>query len=118
MTRFSWGDPVRGYMTTPTWYQDFFARNFAWLLVVFAVMSVGLSAMQVVLATSNGGRSFEQASYGFSLTSLFLAAGTALTVLLTWAVLFTYHLASAHMNNRRVMQERKSVADFRVRHRC
>jgi hypothetical protein len=108
VTRFTWRDFVRGYMTTSTWYQDFFARNFAWLLAVFAVMSVALSAMQVVLVTAKAGRAFENASYGFAIASLFLAAGTASAVLLIWAVLFVYHLVSAHMNNRRVMKGRKS----------
>jgi hypothetical protein len=108
ITRFTWRDFVRGYMTISTWYQDFFARNFAWLLAVFAVMSVALSAMQVVLVTAKAGRAFENASYGFAIASLFLAAGTASAVLLIWAVLFVYHLVSAHMNNRRVMKERKS----------
>lgn len=78
-------------MNTSTWYQDFFARNFAWLLAVFAVMSVALSAMQVVLAVARGGRAFGNASYGFSIASLFLAAGTALVLLLLWAILFVYH---------------------------
>ncbi|PVH71310.1 hypothetical protein DL98DRAFT_553712 [Cadophora sp. DSE1049] len=54
ITRFTWRDFVRGYMTTSTWYQDFFARNFAWLLAVFAVVSVALSAMQVVLVMTRG----------------------------------------------------------------
>jgi len=102
---------MRGYMTASTWYQDFFARNFAWLLAVFAAISVALSAMQVVVAVSRGGRAFADASYGFSVASLFLAAGTALAVLLIWAILFVYHLVSAQMNNRHVMKERKSFAD-------
>jgi uncharacterized membrane protein len=99
-------------MTTSTWYQDFFARNFAWLLAVFAVMSVALSAMQVAVAIPRGGRAFEDASYGFSVASLLLAAGIALVVLLTWAVLIVHHLVSAQMNNRHVIRERKSFADF------
>ena len=110
ITRFTWRDFVRGYMTTSTWYQDFFARNFAWLLATFAVMSVALSALQVVLATTKGG-AFENASYGFAIASLALAALVVLAVLLTWAVLLVYHLISARMNNRHVMKERKSVAD-------
>lgn len=67
--------------------------------------------MQVVLATAKGGGTFEKASYSFAIVSLFLAAGTALAVLLIWAVLFVYHLVNAQMNNRHVMKERKSVAD-------
>jgi hypothetical protein len=51
------------------------------LLAVFAVLSVALSAMQVVVAVSRGGRAFEDPSYGFSVALLFLAVGTAVAVL-------------------------------------
>jgi hypothetical protein len=44
-------------------------------------MSVALSAMQVVVAVARGEQAFEDASYGFSVASLFVAAGTALIVL-------------------------------------
>ncbi|KAH8586239.1 hypothetical protein B0O99DRAFT_644914 [Bisporella sp. PMI_857] len=118
ITRFTWIDFVRGYMTTSTWYQDFFARNFAWLLAVFAVMSVALSAMQVALVVKRGGTEFEYASYGFSIACLFLTAGTALALLLVWAVLFVYHLVSAQMNNRHVIQERRRVTDLQGGPRC
>ena len=104
---------MRGYMATSTWCQDFVARNFAWLLAVFAFMSVALSAMQVVLAGTSDGQAFENASYGFSIAVLFLAAGTVFVVFLIWAVLFVYHLLSAQMNNRRVMRERKNFIDCR-----
>lgn len=108
LTRFSWTNLIRGYMTTSTWYQEFFTRNFAWLIAVFAFMSVVLSAMQVTLATVRGGKAFEDTSYGFSIASLVVVAGIVLTALLLWAVLFGYNLASAWMNNRRVMRERSS----------
>ncbi|KAH6725059.1 hypothetical protein BKA61DRAFT_639272 [Leptodontidium sp. MPI-SDFR-AT-0119] len=111
LTRLRWRDFVRGYMTASTWYQDFFARNFAWLLAIFAVMSVALSAMQVVVAVARGGQAFENASYGFSVASLFMAAGIALVVLLLWVILFSYHLISAQLNDRQVMSERKSFVD-------
>lgn len=96
-------------MRTSTWYQDFFKRNFAWLLAIFAVMSVALSAMQVVVAT-RGGQALNNASYGFSVASLLVIAAIALTVLLLWVVLFFYHLVSSRVNDRQVMRERKSFA--------
>jgi hypothetical protein len=64
--------------------------------------------MQVVVAISRGGRTFEDASYGFSVASLFLVAGIVLVVLLIWAILLFYHLASAQLNDRQVMKERKT----------
>ncbi|RDL34402.1 uncharacterized protein BP5553_07530 [Venustampulla echinocandica] len=101
---------IRGYITAPTWYQDFFARNFAWLLAIFAFMSVALSAMQVVVAVARGGAAFEDASYSFSIVSLFVAAGTALMFLVVWVVLFAYHLVSAGINDRHVVNKRKNSA--------
>ncbi|KAL5325425.1 hypothetical protein ACEPPN_006550 [Leptodophora sp. 'Broadleaf-Isolate-01'] len=106
MARFIRRDVTPGYMTTPTWYQDFFARNFSWLLAVFAFMSVVLSAMQVIVAVARGGRAFADASYGFSVASLFLAAATALAILLVWLTLFLLHLLRAWMNDRRVTSQR------------
>ena len=110
LTRFKWQDFLQGYMTGSTWYQDFFARNFAWLLAVFAVISVALSAMQVVIAVERGGQAFATTSYSFSVASLFMAAGTVLAVIFVWVILFAYHLISTQMNNRRVMIERESFA--------
>jgi len=118
VTRFRWQDFVRGYITQSTWYQDFFARNFAWLLTVFAVMSVALSAMQVVIAIGRGGRAFENASYGFSVASLFMAAGTTFIALLVWVILFAYHLVNAYVNDRQARSERKSFADVQGRPEC
>lgn len=61
-------------------------------------------------------RASENASYGFAIASLFIAAGTVLVVLLIWAVLFD--LVSAQLNNRHVMKERKSAADSQRDPRC
>ena len=95
----------------PTWYKDFFGRNFAWLLGVFAVLSVALSAMQVAIAMARGGQALENASYGFSIASLFIVAGTVLIVLLLWMFLFAYHLLSTEANNRKVTRERRSFVN-------
>jgi len=118
LTRFSWRTFLQGYISTSTWYQDFFARNFAWLLAAFALMSVALSAMQVILATSKGGKAFENASFGFAIASLFLAAGSALALLLVWGFLFLYHLVSAKMYNSEVMKERQHLLDSQGDRKC
>jgi hypothetical protein len=112
ITRFIWGDFIWGYMTASTWYQDFFTRNFAWLLAV-ARGPVALSAMQVVLPVARSGRAFEDVSYSFSVSSLLLVAGFVLVVLVVRVVLFAYHLVSTQMNNRKVMSERRSFADIK-----
>ena len=43
---------IRGYRSGSTWYDAFFERHFKWMLAVFAILSVSLSALQVGLATS------------------------------------------------------------------
>jgi hypothetical protein len=90
ITRFNWRDFVRGYITASTRYQDYFSRNFAWLLLVFAFISVALSAMQVILAVARGSAAFENASYGFSVASLLLVAVSTLEAFLLWSTLFVY----------------------------
>lgn len=111
----NWRNVVQGYMSTSTWYQDFFARNFSWLLAVFAILSVVLSAMQVVLAAARGGQALENASYGFSIASLFVAAGSVLAGLLVWVSLFVYYLISTTANNRKVISERRRFAVVKER---
>jgi hypothetical protein len=115
LTRFKWRDVARGYMRTSTWYRDFFTRNFSWLLAVFAVISVALSAMQVVIAVpEHSSRAFENTAYGFSVASLFVAAGTILAVILVWITLFIYYLTNAYINDQRVMSERKSFVNIQM----
>lgn len=114
-TLFNWRNVVRGYMSTSTWYQDFFARNFSWLLAVFAILSVALSAMQVVLTMARGGQAFANASYGFSIASLLVAAGSVLVGLLVWVTLFVYYMVSTAANNRKVINERRSFAVVKER---
>jgi hypothetical protein len=38
---------VRGYRSGSTWYSAFFERHFKWMIAVFAIFSVFLSALQV-----------------------------------------------------------------------
>ncbi|RYP81098.1 hypothetical protein DL769_002154 [Monosporascus sp. CRB-8-3] len=76
----SWDNFFNQYITTSTWYQDFFERNFSWLLAVFVYISVMLSAMQVALATPQLGEDmpFQNMSYGIALMSIAaVLAGTA-----------------------------------------
>jgi hypothetical protein len=108
LTSFKWRVIIRGYMTTSTWYQDFFARNFAWTIAIFAVVSVALSAMQVVASLDKVSAAFEDTAYGFSVFSLVLTAGTCLSVLLIWAILLVYNVTSALMHDRLVMRKRQS----------
>lgn len=94
-------------MSTSTWYQDFFTRNFSWSLAVFGLIAVALAAMQVVASVARGGPVFENASYGFSVASLLVTAGVACAILVIWVVLFVYHVTRARLNYHRVSKERK-----------
>lgn len=88
---------VRGYMSSSTWYQAFFARNFAWLLAVFAFVTVMLSAMQVGLGTTKlqSSEAFQEGTYGFAVASIFAVLGSVLLIFVVWAALFVFHLVSA-----------------------
>ncbi|KAJ9129859.1 hypothetical protein NKR23_g12439 [Pleurostoma richardsiae] len=102
------GNLVWGYLSTSTWRQAFFERNFSWLLPAFACISVVLSALQVGLATErlSGNLPFENLSYGATLmavAAVFLGAGT---IWLVWVSLFWYHLLSMIHLDRHIRAER------------
>ncbi|KAF2175381.1 hypothetical protein K469DRAFT_680132 [Zopfia rhizophila CBS 207.26] len=95
---------VRGYKSGSTWYNAFFERHFKWMLAVFAVLSVFLSALQVGLATrmlqDNG--PFQRVSYGFALASVIAVVGSIALVFFVWLGLFWYCLISTWSNDRAV----------------
>jgi hypothetical protein len=99
---------VYGYMSASTWYKSFFSRNFAWLLAVFAYLSIILSALQVGLATTSlqGSESFQLASYGFTVTSVVAVAVSVFAIFLVWLFLFVYHLLTVWRYNRYVSRKR------------
>lgn len=74
--RFTCNKWIDGYWSGQ--YGNFSERYFAWLLTVFAYVSVILSAMQVGLATQQGGGAgyFDRASYGITLALLIGTAGS------------------------------------------
>lgn len=88
---------VRGYMSSSTWYQAFFARNFAWLLAVFAFVTVMLSAMQVGLGTAKlqNSEAFQESTYGFAVASIMAVLGSVVLIFVVWAALFIFHLVTA-----------------------
>ncbi|KAK7750567.1 hypothetical protein SLS62_007543 [Diatrype stigma] len=68
----SYNNFVWGYLSTSTWYQAFFERNFSWILTAFVFMSVTLSAMQVGLGTQQlrDNQPFDNLSYGVALLAV------------------------------------------------
>jgi hypothetical protein len=100
---------INGFMSGPSWYKAFFERNFGWLIAVFFYVTVILSAMQVGLATDRlqGNVGFQTASIGFATGSIIVVLVTVGIMLLTWVILFWYHLLSTlqyckHINHMRV----------------
>lgn len=99
---------VRGYMSSSTWYKAFFTRNFAWLLAVFAYVTVMLSAMQVGLSTTRlqVSEAFQKGSYGFAVASIVAVLGSVVVILFVWAGLFVYHLVSTRNYYRVIARKR------------
>jgi hypothetical protein len=101
---------IRGYMHRSTWYSAFFERNFKWMLAIFAIFSVFLSALQVGLATPmlQDNELFQRASYGFTLVSLIAISASVALVFIVLLVLFWYHLLSTWHYNRAVYHKRRN----------
>jgi len=108
---YSFRNLVGGYQSRSTWYQAFFGLHFKWLLAVFAILSVVLSALQVGLATATfqGNRPFQNASYGFTIASLLAVAASLTVVFLVWLSLFFYHLLATWLNDRAVSHRRSAI---------
>ncbi|OAL07675.1 hypothetical protein IQ06DRAFT_264841 [Phaeosphaeriaceae sp. SRC1lsM3a] len=94
---------IRGYRSESTWYAAYFGHHFRWLLAVFAIFSVALSALQVGLATSalQNDRNFENASYGFVVAALVSIVACVSVPFFIWFLLFWYHLLSAFLTNKK-----------------
>jgi hypothetical protein len=101
---------IRGYRSESTWYNAFFERHFKWMLAVFAILSVFLSALQVGLATrmlqDNG--PFQRVSYGFALASVSAVVASIALVFFVLLGLFWYYLISTWSNDRAVDRGRRT----------
>ncbi|KAH8726716.1 hypothetical protein GQ44DRAFT_705374 [Phaeosphaeriaceae sp. PMI808] len=108
---YSFRNLIGGYQSRSTWYQAFFDRHFKWMLAVFAILSVVLSALQVGFATATlqGNGPFQSASYGFTITSLVAVVASLAVVFLVWLGLFVYHLLATWLNNRAVNHSRSAA---------
>lgn len=99
---------IRGYRSGSTWHHAFFERHFKWMLAVFVILSVFLSALQVGLGTTTlqSNRSFQRMSYGFTIVSLAALVTSVILVFLVWMGLFWYYLLSTWQNDRAVDRRR------------
>jgi uncharacterized membrane protein len=115
-TTFTLKSFVFGFMATPTWYTQFFERNFSWILAAFIYISVILSAMQVGLATSylQDNAPFQSLSFGVALTSIAIVVAVILIMLAVWIVLFWFHLGSTMRYARRETMKRRKTLEQHV----
>lgn len=109
-------DLAFGYMRRSTWYQDFFARNFAWLAIVFVYVTVVLGAMQVGLATEQlqGNAAFQRACYGVAVLAMVGVAGMVAAMVAVWVGLFAFHFLTTVDFKRREERKRGGGAVDRV----
>ncbi|KAF2010867.1 hypothetical protein BU24DRAFT_398901 [Aaosphaeria arxii CBS 175.79] len=98
---------LRGYKSGSTWYSAYYGGYVRGLLVLFAMFSVTLSALQVGLATPNlqKNHSFGVASYGFTIATLIFIVISVAIAFLSWVFLFWYHLLSTWWNDRKKGRE-------------
>src|SRR5271156_6172758 len=109
--RFMFHQIIRGYHFNYQKYSGIFERNFAWLIVVFAYVTIVLMAMQLGLATSElkDDDRFNRASFGFTVLSILVPVTAVGIMLLMLIVFFIYNLVAqlAHMWIRRVQRRSK-----------
>ncbi|KAF2030437.1 hypothetical protein EK21DRAFT_111961 [Setomelanomma holmii] len=110
---FSLRNLVYGFMPMPTWYAQFFERNFGWILAAFIYITVVLSAMQVGLATSRlqNHVQFQEASYGTAVTVTAMVVAAIVLMLAVWVVLFWFHLGSTIRYLKREMVKRRKTQE-------
>ena len=101
---------LQGYLYAYSSYSGFFRREFAWLVVAFAYISIILSAMQVGLATSQlkDDALFNNGSFGFAVSAIiFPVAMTGVAVLL-YACLWVFHLTTTLYYHMRAMRQEEN----------
>jgi hypothetical protein len=94
---------IRGYYVGYNRYDVFFQRNFAWLIVVFAYVSIVLTAMQVGLVTDNLAKDsrFQSASYGFAVFSIVVPFVVVGVMIFVFLVLFLHNFWATVVSLRR-----------------
>ena len=100
---------IRGYFYDYHTYSSFIEKNFAWVLTVIVYITIVLTAMQVGLATTELqiSKSFNRASYGFTIFSIMAPLGILLILLLVLLVLIIFNLQHA-VKERRTTWEKSS----------
>lgn len=99
-------DP-RGFHHGYTRYASFFRKNFGWLLLAFAYLTVVLAAMQTVLTSSPGvaNHAVQEVSYWFGVSSLITVAVVLVFMLLIFMVCFSSNLLETLNHARKAQKE-------------
>jgi uncharacterized membrane protein len=89
-------------------YRTFFDTNFGWVFVLFIYITVVLTAMQVVLASSNFvNDQFQRASYRFGIFCLVGVAAAVILMAIIFMFLFLSNFIATISNERKQKQNRR-----------
>lgn len=104
---------VRNYQSESIWRNAFFERHFKWMLVVFVILSIFLSTLQIGLITTmlQSHESFHRVSYEFVIASLIMLVINVMLIFLIWFALFWYYLIFTWRNDRAVIFKKCSCTD-------
>lgn len=82
---------IQGYSQSYNQYGTFFERNFAWLITVFAYITIIIIAMTLGLTTDRlrEDARFQNASYGFTVFSIVVPVIVVGVMVLLFVILFT-----------------------------
>ncbi|KAI9748188.1 MAG: hypothetical protein M1835_001874 [Candelina submexicana] len=98
--------PVRGYYVNYREYGTFFSRKLGWLVLVFAYLSVILSAMQV--GQVKGVKAFDDASWGFAVAVIVALCATLGLIVAMFIGLFLWNsLGTLTEQRKRAREKRK-----------
>lgn len=93
---------LRGFHDGYTRYASFFRKNFGWLLLAFAYLTVVLAAMQTVLTSKFGiaNGAFQEVSYWFGVVSLITVAVVLVLMLFIFVSMFLSNLLATLNHDR------------------
>ncbi|KAI0190755.1 hypothetical protein EV127DRAFT_429968 [Xylaria flabelliformis] len=97
-----------GYIQSYSSFGGFFKREFAWLIVAFAYLTIILTGLQVGLETIQlrDNNVFNEVSYGFTIAAVMLPAVILAVVIILYVLFYTYHLSiTLHIWIRRLGNE-------------
>ncbi|KAI5858784.1 hypothetical protein BZA05DRAFT_382431, partial [Tricharina praecox] len=114
--RLTSGEMMRGYHYIYTEYGHFFGRKLGWLILVFAYITVILTALQVALGTAQGtqeGSALEGVGYQLSMITIYGVVGIVGAVFIVFLGLLIVHLKLTLVHWRRKEEERRAAVGRR-----